>query len=250
MALLIMEKNADLWYIRIMKRTFFFSNFFSRCFLAIILCIFSVLPLIAGDFSDNFSWFFSGSVLFFPEDNGVNSDPGPILPSFGLGADLPIYGPLRAEITLDVYFTHYRYDFGLDRAVPVSVENRSARVIGPVLGIPLSAWFTLTPHSHLRIYGGPAADLRIVFLAANLNEDLDPMDEIRKEVSAVKDYFWSGGRWFLPVFGAGMDFDFSPKIKLGFDTRVWFPVYKLWTNEDLPAIEGWRFGLGARISFL
>jgi hypothetical protein len=114
------------------------------------------------------------------------------------------------------------------------------------------ALFNITPAIDVRVYGGPAADLRIVLLAEDLNSvdftgnrDTDP----QIQTDAVRDYFWSSGRWFLPVFGAGMDFDLNSKLKLGFDLRVWFPLYRLWTGENLPAVEGWRFGLGARITF-
>jgi hypothetical protein len=90
----------------------------------------------------------------------------------------------------------------------------------------------------------------VVLVAGDLNEGVDPMDEIRRETGAVFDYFWGSGRWLLPVLGAGMDFNLNSKVKLGFDLRTWFPLYRLWTAEDLPAIEGWRFGIGARITFI
>ena len=76
------------------------------------------------------------------------------------------------------------------------------------------------------------------------------MEEIRKETDAVFSYFWSGARWLLPVMGTGMDFDLNEKFRLGFDIRIWAPVYKLWTGENLPFAEGWRFGLGVRATFL
>jgi hypothetical protein len=156
---------------------------------------------------------------------------------------------MRLELTLDLYFTHYGYNFELDRAVPYAIENRSSFVLGPVLGLQGVALFDITPLIDVRVYGGFAADLRIVLIAEDLNEDVDPMDEIGRETDAVRDYFWSSGRWFLPVIGTGMDFNLNSKLKLGFDLRVWFPLYRIWTAEDLPAIEGWRFGLGARITF-
>jgi hypothetical protein len=172
----------------------------------------------------------------------------PVLPSPGFGAAYPVKGSLWLELTGDFYFTHYGYNFTLDRAVPAAIENRSSFVIGSVLGLQAVALFELSPVVSLRVYGGPAADLRIVLLAEDLNET-DPMDEIRRETRAVKDYFWGKGRWFLPVFGAGMDFALNSKLKLGFDLRVWFPLYKVWSGENLPAAEGWRFGMGARITF-
>jgi hypothetical protein len=138
----------------------------------------------------------------------------PILPSPGFGAAYPVSSPVWLELTGDFYFTHYGYDFTLDRAVPYAIENRSSFVIGSVLGFQAVALFDLTPLVSVRVYGGPAADLRIVLIAEDLN-DTDPMDEIRRETGAVKDYFWGKGRWFLPFFGAGADFNLNSKIKLG-----------------------------------
>jgi hypothetical protein len=208
------------------------------------------LPLEAQGFFSRLTWAAEGSVLFFPEDNGMHSDPMPILPSPGLAVSHPLpWWPMHLELTLDFYFTHYGYDFELDRAVPYAIENRSSFVLGSVLGLQAKALFNITPVIDARAYGGFSADLRIVLIAADLNEGVDPMDEIRRETDAVRDYFWSSGRWFLPVIGGGMDFNLNSKLKLGLDLRVWFPLYKIWTAEDLPAIEGWRFGIGARITF-
>jgi hypothetical protein len=220
--------------------------------LLLILLIFAAfaLPLKAQGFFGSLSWSVSGSVLIFPENNGLHSDPMPVLPSPGMGAAYPVMNPLWLEMTLDLYFTHYRYDFSLDRAVPAAIENRSAFVMGSALGFQGVYRFDITPAAALRVYGGPAADMRIVLIAEDLNEGVDRMDQIRRETDAVFDYFWGSGRWLLPVIGAGMDFSLNSKVGLGFDLRVWFPLYRLWTAEDLPAIEGWRFGIGARITFI
>lgn len=221
--------------------------FFSRRIIpAFFLFVFSVLPLSAQGFGSKISWFMNGSVLFFPEDNGLHSDPMPVLPSLGAGISYPFTDNFRAELTLDFYTTHYGYR--LDRAVPLAIENRSARVIGSFLALQAAWYFNINSVMTIRAYGGPAADLRIVLLAAGLNEGLDPLDEIRAETDSVRDYFWSKGRWFMPVVGAGLDFALNERFKIGVDMRVWTPVYRLWTGEDLPAIEGWRFGPGIRLT--
>ena len=200
-------------------------------------------------FFGKISWFAAGSVLFFPEHNGMASDPMPILPSLGAGASYPITKILRAELTLDFYMTHYGYDDTLKRAVPNSIENRTSRVIGSLLAFQLAAYFDVTSFITLRAYCGPAADLRIVLIAEDLNEGLDDMDTIRRQTDSVRNYFWSSGRWFMPVMGVGADFTLNSRVKLGVDMRVWAPIYRLWTGENLPAIEGWRFGPGIRLTF-
>jgi hypothetical protein len=232
----------------------FSSGILFRLVFAVFLCTAAILPLKA---QDRLSWFAEASILVFPEDNGNLSDPMPILPSLGAGLGIRLINPIRLEITLDMYFTIYGYDFNLDRVIPKAWENRSAFVWGSVLGIQGVYFQDFRPRSlkgrafSLKVYNGIAADLRVVLLAPDLSPAVNPnLEDINKEVDAVSNYFWSGGRWLLPVFGTGMDFDLNAKFRLGFDLRVWFPIYKLWTNENLPAIEGWRFGMGARITFL
>jgi hypothetical protein len=228
------------------------EKFFSSCrFLLIVLILAAfTLPLEAQGFFGSLSWSASGSVFFFPENNGLHSDPMPVLPGPGMGAAYPVWNPLWLEMTVDFYFTHYDYDFGLGRPVPAAIENRSSLVLGSVLGFQGVYRFDFTPDITLRSYGGLTADLRMVLVAGGLNEGLDPMDEIRRKTGAVFDYFWGGGRWLLPVLGSGMDFTLNSKLRLGFDMRAWFPLYRLWTGENLPGIEGWRFGIGARITFI
>ena len=244
-----MEKVAGICYIFYMNGNSLFRKLNIRLLFAGLL--FTALVFSAAAQS-RFAWFAEGSVLFFPEDNGRGSDPMPILPSLGAGFGLQPFNneSLRLEITLDMYFTVYDFNDTLDRAVPASWENRSAFVWGSILGVQGSYVFNIRPNIALRVFGGPAADLRIILLAPDLNESIDPMDTIRQKTDAVSSYFWSKGRWFLPVAGTGMDFDLNEKFRLGFDLRVWMPAYKLWSGEDLPLIEGWRFGVGARITFL
>lgn len=214
--------------------------------LAVLIFGFTSLPLEAQSFFSKVSWFFQGSVLFFPENNGLASDPMPILPSPGAGASYPINSIFRAELTLDFYMTHYGYDYTLDRAVPAAIENRSSLVIGSLLGIQAAAYFDVTSFMTVRVYGGPAADLRIVVVAGDLNSY--DMDDAARQTNSVRSYFWSRGRWLMPVIGTGVDFALNEGFKLGIDFRVWVPAYRLWAGGDLPGIEGWRFGPGIRLT--
>jgi hypothetical protein len=206
----------------------------------------------ASGFRDRFSWAVHGSLLIFPEENGPNRGaPTPILPSPGASLAYRFWGPLSAEASLDLYFTHYGYDFELDRAIPVEVENRSAFVLGPILGFSLTGHVPVGERFGLRFSGGFATDLRIVTLAFDLN-DADLVEDDPRgapmQTNAVRDYFWDQCRWLLPVLGAGFDAALNEKFTLGLDFRVWFPLYRLWTGEDLPGLEGWRFGPGFRIT--
>jgi len=211
----------------------------------------SALPLAADSFADRFRWSLGGNILYFPEDNGNYGDPSPILPSFGAAASIQINGMFWLELTEDLYFTHYAYNYTLNRAVPAAIENRSAFVFGFLTGIHALGRFPLGNNVDLRAFGGPAADLRIIALASNLHPDDfsgKPETDAQIQTDSIHEYFWSKGRWFMPVAGMGVDFAINEKFLLGFDIRAWFPIYRLFNDEDLPPIEGWRFGVGIRIS--
>jgi hypothetical protein len=186
--------------------------------------------------------------MVLPEDNGLESDPMPIMPSAGAALGYSIFGSLGVELSLDFYGTYYGYSEKLDRVIPVNPENRSSFVIGSVLGLQLLGIFNLTDSVWFRVYGGPGADLRLCLIAGGLEGEEREM--VAREVNAIASYFWNQSRWFLPVFGMGIDYDLNEKIRLGFDTRVWFPVYRRWTGENLPAVEGWRFSAGFKLTLL
>ncbi|MDR1970323.1 MAG: hypothetical protein LBQ46_00230 [Treponema sp.] len=207
-------------------------------------------PAAKASFAQSLAWSFRGTLMIFPEENGLKGAPMPLLPSPGAALAWRFWGPLEAELSLDLYFTHYGYDWDLGRPLPVEIENRSAFVLGALTGLQIGYRRPLGI-GVLRAYLGPAADLRLVITAADLNEaDLikdDPWGA-PMQVDAVRDYFWKQGRWFFPFAGAGFDFPVNAGFYFGIDFRVWFPAYRLWTAEDLPPLEGWRFGPALRIS--
>ena len=235
-----------------------------KLFLAVFILIFMTLSVGAQEWNleayregsraeylgypRTYFWFAELSVLFFPEKNGLASDPMPILPSPGAGFSFPVANIFRLELTLDFYMTHYGFDYTLNRAVPVAIENRSARVLGSLLGFHAAAYFNVNSLLRIRVFGGPAADLRIVVMAAGLNAG--DKSDAKMQTDSVRSYFWSSGRWFMPVMGAGLDFNITDHFKVGMDMRIWAPIYRIWTGEKLPAIEGWRFSPGIRFSFL
>jgi hypothetical protein len=203
-------------------------------------------------FWDAFSLSFRGAVFVIPVNNGLESDPSPVLPMGGaaLGYSLGARGRIdwSAEFSLDIYSTNYGYSDKLKRAVPMAIENRSARIIGFLTGFQAQARYRLTDLVSLRLYGGPALDLRACFLAWDLNEaDLVGPGNARDATRAVKSYFWEKGRWFFPFLGAGVDVLLNERFILGGDFRVYFPLYKVWTGEKTP-IEGWRFSGGIKFT--
>ena len=220
-------------------------RFFPRSFFAAILLVFTLILIpVSAAFADDFYWAINGGILFLAADNGKQgADPAPVLPFAGGSFAWQFWESLRAEISADIYFTNYEYNSTLGYPMACSPENRSAFVLGFTAAIQLTGVIPIDNNgTAARIYGGPAADLRIVTPASGLNDSAD------SETDAIREYFWSESRWFLPVAGAGIDFPVNENFLLGFDFRVWFPLYRLWTDENIPAIDGWRFGVGFRIT--
>ena len=229
-------------------------NLRTVCLAAILFFSLSLIPAGAFSFSDDIAWATRGSLFYFATGAGKQgADPAPVLPSIGFSAAWRFWGPLSLELSEDLYFTNYEYNTALGRPLPSGSENRSAFVMGFLTGIQLTGTFPIDNKGiDIRVYGGPAMDLRMVFLAFGLNHPGDFTGDIETDAElqtdAIREYFWKKGRWLMPVLGTGMDFPLNEKFLIGFDLRAWFPVYRLWTNEDVPKIDGWRFGAGLRIT--
>jgi hypothetical protein len=195
-----------------------------------------------------FNWSFKAGLLILASDNGPSADPMAILPFAGGSFSWQFMELLSLEITEDLYFTNYEFNDELGYPMACNPENRAAFVMGFVTGINIAGVFPLNEKGvTARVSGGPAFDLRLVTLAFGLNRP-DDQAIAKPQTKAISDYFWSSGRMFLFSAGGGMDFPFSEKYALGFDLRVWMPLYRLWSDENSPSIDGWRFALALRIS--
>jgi len=219
---------------------------------AILLFFILVLVPVNTVSADFFNFAFTGGLNYFAADNGPDSDPAPIIPYGGFSLSLQLHRFFRIELTEDIYFSNYEYNPYRNYPMTTSLDNRSAFVLGFVTGIMATGVFPLGDFT-FRVFGGPAADFRLVLLAIGLNHPNDlGSDNIRTsapmQTQAIQNYFWSDGRWFMPVAGLGFDFPVNDNYLIGLDIRTWFPIYRLWTNEDIPAIDGWRFSVGLRIT--
>jgi len=234
-------------------------NFFPRRFTALAAALFfSALPLQAQGFKSflqTMDYNVRFNLLFFPEDNGNASAPMPILPSPGGGASYPLSDLLALEASLDLYGTTYDYDYSLDRAVPANDEFRSAFVIGCILGFqPVFRFYPMGDKFTIRAYGGLSFDLRIVLPAYGIKDGEDHTNNggstghtVGQARTAINSYFWGSGRFIFPFIGGGMDFPLTKGIQLGFDLRIWLPVWRVWAGES--GLEGFRLGTGFRVTF-
>lgn len=193
---------------------------------------------------------FRGSILGILEDNGLHGDPSPILPSPGFAASFGLAPSLRFEPGLDAYFTYYGYSDELGRAVPIADENRSASVYGFLLTLPLDYTYRFSDSVDLRASLGVAADLRLCLIAPGLDDAAQGLDDAAEETEKISSYFWGEGRWLYPTASLGADFQASEKYYIGIEFRAWYPLYRHWSGEDLPAVENLRFALGLRLAYL
>jgi hypothetical protein len=203
-------------------------------------------------FFSYFSLSLGTAILFFPESDELKSDPMPILPSphIALGFPFLFFGgtAISAEASLDIYMTHYAYNEVLQRPVPAAIENRSSFVIGPMFGLQFQGKTGIGPMIFARYFFGITFDLRIILIAEDLNES--DLAKASNHTELTNEYFWSEARWIFPSAGVGIDFKISPRLSFGVDGRVWVPLYRWLTNEDLSGLDGWRFGVGFRVTFL
>ncbi|MDR0323189.1 MAG: hypothetical protein LBI12_01920, partial [Treponema sp.] len=194
---------------------------------------FSLLPLGAQSFFSGLQWSFNGSMQYFASNNGVQgADVGTFTPSVGASAAWNFWRFLSLEITEDFYFKNYEYNSTLEYAMACGQENRSALVFGFVTGAQLTAAVPFGSSGlRMRIFAGPVMDIRIVMLAWGLKHPADFTGKIetdaRMQTDAIRKYFWSNGRWFLPVAGIGLDFPANEKFLVGLDLRCWFPLYRI-----------------------
>jgi hypothetical protein len=187
---------------------------------------------------------FGASILVFQEDYGFDAAPVPILPAPSIAFMLPPLGSGfmggALELTLDMYFTHYKYSYELNRPVPAEIENRSAFVLGSVLALQVQGYFRVNKF-RLRLNAGIAGDFRLVLLAEDLNEA--DLDDANKQKDEIIDFFSQIGQILFPTVCLGMDFQITPHWAGGIDLRVWAP-------SDFSGIDeqflGWRFGIGFR----
>jgi hypothetical protein len=218
--------------------------------LAFLLLAGAVLPKsgFALKFNNIFSFSLGGTLMIFPEDNENRSDPTPVLPapSLSLGYPFIFVGAtsLGVQLSLDYYSTFYMWDT-LAYPLPAAIENRKTRMIAPVLGLQLQGCSDIQNFVSINYSAGICYDFRFGVIADDLNTpDMAEAQSMTQKINAyVKQ------RSLFPVVGVGVDFRVAEKILAGLDFRFWIPAWKIKHNAGEPPIEGWRFGIGMRITF-
>jgi hypothetical protein len=212
----------------------------------ILVFLAAALPLCA----QGFSWGFGGGLSFFGANYG-RADPPAIVPFPGFSAEFGITELFSIELTEDIYFHDYEYNFADGYAMACNPENRSAFVLGFMTGVQPRATISIGKGIDMRFSLGFMADLRVVTLAFGLNhpDDFDgSQNDAKVQTDKITEYFWGEARWLFGSAGVGIDFPINESFLLGVEIRSWLPVYRIWTDRGIPPIDGYRFGLGFRIT--
>ncbi|MFQ3547998.1 MAG: hypothetical protein SNJ56_06635 [Termitinemataceae bacterium] len=199
-------------------------------------------------FTQDMEWSLNASLFGIPEDNGIEGGPMPLLPMPGIALVYSMNSFLAVGGSLDMYSTYYGYSDTLHRAVPVELEHRSSLVVGTILSPLVTYTMNIPIGIRLRFLGGFSIDARLCLIANDLTEG--DLADASLETKQVAEYFWAQGRWFFPMTGFGLDFLTVSRVRIGTDFRVWYPLYRVWSGDQAPAVEGWRFALGLRFTML
>ena len=199
---------------------------------------------------------FGGALLFFSSDKSLESDPAPILGSFYGNFSYPLTGSgffsLYIGASLEVYRTHYLWSDALGRALPAAIEQREAQVFGFPLGIALETRFDLPAKMTLRMSLGLSADMRLVLLAEDINEDLEGpagMQDLRDRTDKIGRYLWGDMRWLFFETQAGVSMRLWESFSFDIAGRVFMPASAPPREPADPATLGWRFGVLLRVSY-
>jgi hypothetical protein len=189
-------------------------------------------------------------LVFMQEDNNttaLESAPTPVLPAPSIQFD---WDPVKLDqfsfglsFSGDFYMTNYKWSSANERPIPAEIENRSARIIGPILGLGVQVRYWPWNRVGFMLYGGVSGDMRIVVRAADLNEA--DMADANEQTSKIKDYYWSNGRWFYPYFGGGAELQVTNNWAVRVDMRTWVPAMQRRSGD--PAKNEWRLGFGFRV---
>lgn len=180
-------------------------------------------------------------ILNLDSAHRLQSAPSPVINMLGAGTVFPIQGAFSLAPTVDFYSCYYNWVDG--RAIVAMDENRTAVVVGAILGIPVNYAIDFNPLHRLTVSGGPAFVLRAGFLANAVPAEEGP------SVDAISAYLWDRGRFFYPEFGLSYSYALASWVRFGATARVMLPVFNWWTGEGLPWGDNLIAGGGIWLSF-
>ena len=159
--------------------------------------------------------------LLDPAANSMIASPS-INFNFGCGFIMPFSkgSPFSFEPSADLYWANYEY---LNkRAVPTDLTFGTAFGLGLLLDAPVVVTLPLGNTLSFGLGAGVCLDLRAAFTVDSAHADNPP--EINR-------YFWEKGRFATPSTLIRAEYKLTERVAFGFNGRVLWPIYNLWTNE-------------------
>ncbi len=151
----------------------------------------------------------------------------------GASLEVPFAGGFAFEPGADLYWAYYELS-ARGRAVPTEVSDRMAFVLGLLLDLPFTYTVPLGGHFRLAFGLGLALNARVGFLAdKSVTND---------ELMAINRYFWEVGRFAMPSTLLRIEYRLTERFDFGFAARALWPLFNLWTAEELPFLDQGIFG--------
>lgn len=162
----------------------------------------------------------------------VNNDPGTTSSDFHLTGGLSASASyafkgselLSFEPNILLWRSWY-YWTAANKAVPVSLEDRQAWVLGILLDFPIAFTLPLGKAMDFTASGGLCLNLRL-----GIKADATVSDSA---VSSINAYLWSAARFILPTTAAGLSLRINDNLKGRLGLKAYWPISNLWSGEGL-----------------
>jgi len=168
-------------------------------------------------------------VIYVPNLDPNKEPPDLVTYVLGCGFIFPFApgSPWSFEPSADIFTNYYELD-PLGRAVPTTVEERSAFVFGLIIDAPIALDFHFGEKWTLGFGAGLGFTLRVGFLAASAGEP---------DIGAINAYFWRQGRFFQPSTFIRGEYKLTDRADFGFSVREYWPLFNAWSDEGLPFMD-------------
>ncbi len=166
--------------------------------------------------------------LIFLGNAEEHSAPNPVILQ-GLGVTFPVYQFDSLTIEVGGLFYGTQYQWLNDRASPADIERADNFFVLSVQidGRVMYEW-KVSDQVDLGVSGGLTFAFRIPVVA------WDEGEKYRADMTA----FFLEGRFIYPQAGVFVDWAIVEGLELRFSLRAFFPLYNLWSGEDMPFWDG------------
>ncbi len=156
---------------------------------------------------------------------------GPVVNTLGGGVVVSFQKGffLNVQPSLDLYWTNY--EWSVYRAVPTETETgggNNAFVLGFILDLPVTATYSFNERIGVSGSLGTAFLVRLAFAG---DSTAGYEDEMASNLSLIRSYLWSQGRWFYPSMSLRMDVYLQQNFTFAVGARGFIPIFNLWTGN-------------------